>query len=113
MTCRVQAGRLYDVRVVVEAEGGLGRDEVTLQYGVRRLDWDGAGARINLQPLYIHGIARHEDAVTRGKVRSIFRAVSRLGCLFRFGSYEFQNSNFDGSLVAKVMMYVFCGRTLV
>ena len=80
MTCRVQAGRLYDVRVVVEAEGGVARDEVTLQYGVRRLDWDGAGARINLQPLYIHGIARHEDAVTRGKVRSIFRAVSNTYC---------------------------------
>ena len=64
------------MRVAVEAEGGLARDEVRLQYGVRRLDWDGAGARINLQPLYMHGIARHEDAVTRGKVRSIFRAVS-------------------------------------
>ena len=64
------------MRVAVEAEGGLARDEVRLQYGVRRLDWDGAGARINLQPLYMHGIARHEDAVTRGKVRAIFRAVS-------------------------------------
>ena len=55
-------GQMYEMRVrMVE-------DVYTLPFGVRKLDWDEEGMRINNQPVYLHGIARHEDSVTRGKV---------------------------------------------
>ena len=53
---------MYDMRVRME------EDVYTLPFGVRKLDWDEEGMRINNQQVYLHGIARHEDSVTRGKV---------------------------------------------
>ena len=57
-----QVGQMYDMRV------RMADDVYTLPFGVRKLDWDDEGMRINNQPVYLHGIARHEDSVTRGKV---------------------------------------------
>ena len=55
-------GQMYNMRV------RLAEDVYTLPFGVRKLDWDQEGLRINNEPVYLHGIARHEDSVTRGKV---------------------------------------------
>ena len=55
-------GQMYDMRV------RLAEDVYTLPFGIRKLDWDEEGLRINNEPAYLHGIARHEDSVTRGKV---------------------------------------------
>ena len=57
-------GQMYDMRV------RMAEDDYTLPFGVRKLDWDEKGMRINNEPVYLHGIARHEDSVTRGKVSS-------------------------------------------
>ena len=66
-------GQMYEMRV------RMAEDVYTLPFGVRKLDWDEEGMRINNQPVYLHGIARHEDSVTRGKVRKAdtVRAQSR------------------------------------
>ena len=62
-------GRMYQLRVTVS------EDVYTLPIGVRKLDWDEEGMRINNEPVYLHGIARHEDSVTRGKVTSSYHVV--------------------------------------
>ena len=55
-------GQMYTMRF------RMAEDVYTLPFGVRKLDWDEKGMRINNEPVYLHGIARHEDSVTRGKV---------------------------------------------
>ena len=59
---------LYQMNVKLrDGQTGEVLDIYSQPYGIRKLDWDSDGLKINNQPFYIHGIARHEDSVTRGK----------------------------------------------
>ena len=51
--------------------------------------------------------------ITEYKWSDSFSWTVRLICHVRLESYEFYNSNFESSLVAKVILYVFWGMTLV
>jgi len=60
-------GLMYDITVTIEDIVSLETDQYTLPYGVRSVYWDSDTLMINSEPFYMHGIARHEDSIIRGK----------------------------------------------
>ena len=66
-------GTMYELEVSVGwgvAEGGMGEvlwDTYVLPVGLRQVTWTTDALLINHRPFYFQGVARHEDAATRGK----------------------------------------------
>jgi len=60
-------GQMYDITVTIQDSETMLTDEYTLPYGFRKVYWDSDTFKINNEPFYMHGIARHEDSIIRGK----------------------------------------------
>ena len=50
------------IKVQIEGQNNNIIDEYRLKVGIRSVDWDSAGIKINGQPIYIKGVGKHEDS---------------------------------------------------
>ena len=61
-----QVGILYTLTVTLSVNGTT-LDTYSLPIGLRQVSWTSSGLQVNHQPVYLKGIARHEDSDVRGK----------------------------------------------
>lgn len=61
-------GYLYTLEVYLHsASDNSLLDVYRMKVGIRKIDWDKTGLRINSQAVYLHGFGKHEDSDVSGK----------------------------------------------
>lgn len=64
---------LYVLQAIVDSG-----DEISTQFGIRTIETDGYHLRLNGEPVFLAGVARHEDSPDRGRTMSWNRILGDL-----------------------------------
>ena len=87
-------GHLYQVTITIQDIQTMEYDSYTIPYGVRKIAWDSDNLLVNNQPLYLHGIARHEDNIIRGKGFDQVSMVRDHHLMMWLGANSFRTSHY-------------------
>ena len=92
---------LYSLRAELVRDG-LAVDRVSLSFGFRSLAADGTGLRLNGQPVFLRGVAKHQDragsgpAVSPAEISEDFDLIGEIGAnAVRLSHYQHPQAAYD------------------
>lgn len=92
---------LYTLRADLLLDGRP-LDRVSLTFGFRRLEADGTGLRLNGQPVFLRGVAKHQDragagpAASPAEIREDFDLIDEIGAnAVRLSHYQHPQAAYD------------------